>query len=367
MASTVFMDIVGYSKTPISQQTAMKNALNDVTSRAIEPVAESERIIVDTGDGAALCFFGDPEDALFAAMTVKEHVQKGAVSVPLLLRIGIHLGPVKIMMDVNGRPNVIGDGINFAERIMSFAGDGEILVSRAYYEVVSRLDEGNEALFHYLGVKRDKHVQEHQVYAVSPRMHGLADGGYGIDDDDMPVVIASGAASPTEVQDKPAQPAGPSEIDAIADDLFVAEEQRLAKYLGPLAGVIIKRASKSSHSVDEMYEKIAASIVDKADRADYLAGALLKGGGGDKLAPAAEATEAPAGPSASEARIPPSAEELARAESQLARHIGPLAGVLVRKASAHARNLDDLYLRLSEHIDNENDRRMFLATQGLEV
>jgi hypothetical protein len=39
-------------------------------------------------------------------------------------------------------------------------------VSRSYYEVVSRLDPQFERLFRYEGSRTDKHVREHEVYAV---------------------------------------------------------------------------------------------------------------------------------------------------------------------------------------------------------
>jgi hypothetical protein len=82
------------------------------------------------------------------------------------MRIGINLGPVKLIKDINSQPNIIGDGINVAQRVMSFSEPGQILVSRSYYEVVSRLSEGYAQLFHFEGSRTDKHVREHEVYAV---------------------------------------------------------------------------------------------------------------------------------------------------------------------------------------------------------
>jgi len=61
---------------------------------------------------------------------------------------------------------VIGDGINVAQRVMSFAHPNQILVSRSYHEVVSRLSQEYAQLFHYAGLHRDKHVREHEVYEV---------------------------------------------------------------------------------------------------------------------------------------------------------------------------------------------------------
>jgi hypothetical protein len=62
--------------------------------------------------------------------------------------------------------NIIGDGINVAQRIMGFARPGQLLVSRSFYEVVSRLSRDYERLFFHEGSRTDKHVRAHEVYSV---------------------------------------------------------------------------------------------------------------------------------------------------------------------------------------------------------
>ena len=69
----------------------------------------------------------------------------------LRLRIGINLGPVRVVKRHQRARNVIGDGINVAQRVMSFAEPNQILVSRSYYEVVSRLAPEYAQLFQYVG------------------------------------------------------------------------------------------------------------------------------------------------------------------------------------------------------------------------
>ncbi len=49
---------------------------------------------------------------------------------------------------------------------MGFAEPNQILVARSYYEVVSCLSDAYAKLFHYEGSRTDKHVREHEVYAV---------------------------------------------------------------------------------------------------------------------------------------------------------------------------------------------------------
>ena len=167
ICSVLFLDIVGYSKKPVAEQIQLKERLNALLTDALANVAVNDRIILDTGDGAALNFLGDPEDALFASLSIRESLATPLPHGPaLMLRFGINLGPVKLIKDINGQPNIIGDGINVAQRVMSFAEPGQILVSRSYHEVVSRLSEDLGKLFHFEGSRTDKHVREHEVYAV---------------------------------------------------------------------------------------------------------------------------------------------------------------------------------------------------------
>src|SRR3954468_10874438 len=160
VCSVLFLDIVEYSKKPVSEQLQLKQDFNRVLTRALEHVPPRDRIILDTGDGAAVTFMGDPEDALFAAMAMRDGV--GALAV----RCGVNLGPVRLVKDLNAQMNIIGDGINVAQRVMSFARPGQLLVSRSFYEVVSCLSRDYATLFHHEGARTDKHVREHDVYSV---------------------------------------------------------------------------------------------------------------------------------------------------------------------------------------------------------
>jgi class 3 adenylate cyclase len=160
VCSVLFLDIVEYSRKPVSEQLSLKQEFNRVLAQAVEQVASRDRIILDTGDGAAVCFMGDPEDALFAAMEMRD----GSGAVPM--RLGVNLGPVRLVKDLNGQVNIIGDGINVAQRVMSFARPGQLMVSRSFYEVVSCLSRDYAKLFQHEGARTDKHVREHDVYSV---------------------------------------------------------------------------------------------------------------------------------------------------------------------------------------------------------
>lgn len=168
ICSIVFLDIIDYSKKTDSEQIEIKNQFNSLINRSLKDVAENDRIILDSGDGAAIASNGSPEDVLFIALNIRDEILKNNIltATPLYVRFGINLGPVRVVKDINGRPNIIGDGINVAQRIMSFAKPNQILVSRSYYEVTSRLTQEISQMFDYSGMKQDKHVREHEIYSV---------------------------------------------------------------------------------------------------------------------------------------------------------------------------------------------------------
>ncbi len=189
ICSVVFIDLVGYSKKPVTEQIRLKTSLTSNLSEAIKDIPVNDRIILDTGDGAAISFLGDPEDALFVTLSLREKMIADAAATTVVegsgddaVRMGINLGPVKLVKDINGHPNIIGDGINVAQRIMSFARPGQIVVSRSYYDVVSNLASEYAKLFSYEGSRTDKHVREHEIYVVGHHEGALQKAKDGMKD-----------------------------------------------------------------------------------------------------------------------------------------------------------------------------------------
>jgi hypothetical protein len=162
VCSVLFLDIVGYSRFGVTEQIRLKQSFNDVLSTALADSDARERVVVDTGDGAAVTFLGNPERALFSALSVFDAAGQ------LPVRMGINLGPVHVTRDINGQENVIGDGINVAQRIMSFAAAGQLFVSRSFYDVVQLLSGEYATMFQAVGGRTDKHERTHEVFAVNP-------------------------------------------------------------------------------------------------------------------------------------------------------------------------------------------------------
>jgi hypothetical protein len=351
----------------------MKSALNRAIEGALSKVAEADRIMLDTGDGAAICFLGDPEEALFVANDIRDKTMQLAGEEAHELRIGINLGPIRIVKDVTGRTNVIGDGINVAQRVMSFAEVGEILVSRSYYEVVARLREGNEQMFRGLGVRTDKHVREHQLYALLlPGAAAASHPGGG-----AATTAASAAPKPAGAAPKPVGEALPrsEEKPPLAVDAAVLADlgARLARHIGPLAPVIVSRAVRGNSDLRAFLGAIAAPIADANDRQGFLstASALVFDSADDAAATAGQAPavrEPAAAPSTpSRAPEPIAAELVTLAARELADQLGPIAAVLAKKASAEAQDRHHFLQLLAARLPDEPSRRRFLAAVELKT
>ena len=168
IATVLFFDVVGYTKESVSKQIELKGQFNKLVSEFISDIEGNQRIILDTGDGAALGFLQHPEHAIEVALKFRDAVtaNKHQDFPELKVRMGIHLGPVNVLKDMNGQLNMVGDGINDAQRIMSFAMADQIFISRAYFDVASRLSNDYAKLFQYHGMESDKHGRQHQVYVV---------------------------------------------------------------------------------------------------------------------------------------------------------------------------------------------------------
>src|SRR5215831_2750695 len=147
IAYVLFIDIVGYSKLVTSEQHRLLELLNHIVHesehfRAAE--AKQRLITVPTGDGMALVFYNTPEAPVECAL----EVNRAASEHPeMKLRMGIHSGPVSGVVDVSGRSNIAGAGINIAARVMDSGDAGHILVSKHMAE----------DLEHYGNWKRDLH------------------------------------------------------------------------------------------------------------------------------------------------------------------------------------------------------------------
>src|SRR5881397_2993101 len=132
----LFIDIVGYSKLLINEQSEQIQKLKEIlrgTEQFRIAEAEGKLLRLPTGDGGALVFRTSPEAPVLCALEITKELQKdtGSKEKPQLrLRMGIHSGPVNEVIDLNEQANIAGAGINIAQRVMDCGDAGHILLSR---------------------------------------------------------------------------------------------------------------------------------------------------------------------------------------------------------------------------------------------
>jgi len=171
VASFLFTDLVGYSKGTAAEQYAAKATLSSILRGNLATLPDVDYRIKDTGDGALIAFTSSPEHALYMALAIAEDFGRAAGEAGFpsnRLRTGLHLGSVKESIDLEARPNFVGDGINAAKRIMDFAEPGQITASRAFFDAVASLDSAYAGLFRHVGAPDDKHGRAHELYAIAP-------------------------------------------------------------------------------------------------------------------------------------------------------------------------------------------------------
>ena len=157
-----------------------------------------------------------------------------------------------------------------------------------------------------------------------------------------------------------------SSVRWLPENALVQIERRLAVYLGPMAKVIVRRAAAKVRDVDNLLLLAAESLDTDLERKAFLA--------------CKETLDIKAAkPNQSESTVVKGAtgephtlltgslspEQISKATRLLARYLGPLATVLVRKAAQRADSVRALYLLLADELDSEAERAQFLREAGV--
>ncbi len=161
----LFIDIVSYSLNSMEQQDELLGRLQDIVRRTKqfqEARSTDQLISLPTGDGMALVFFQDPVISVRCALEIQSAVRLNS---ELQLRAGIHIGPIFRRADIKDNANVVGGGINLAQRVMDCGDAGHILISSSVAEVLLQLSEWPPYL-HDLGECEVKHGVRIHLYNV---------------------------------------------------------------------------------------------------------------------------------------------------------------------------------------------------------
>jgi adenylate cyclase len=163
IAHVLFMDLVGFSKHRINQQSYLQGKLNEIVSHTDEfrrAQTANQMICKSTGDGMALVFFVDPEAPVRCALQISRALLSNR---DVELRMGVHSGPVLRTVDANRQRDVAGSGINIAQRVMDCGDAGHILLSKTMADVLREIGDRDEHLDD-LGTTRVKHDVEVHLF-----------------------------------------------------------------------------------------------------------------------------------------------------------------------------------------------------------
>jgi hypothetical protein len=156
-------------------------------------------------------------------------------------------------------------------------------------------------------------------------------------------------------------PAGPAERGWDPEVLREIEAD-LARHIGPVAAIAVRRAARRAHDVAGLYDALGAHIESAREREEFLANARRF----DIRSPeglVSAIAEDPPGKAMTSGPLPrekPNPETLDAVEAQLAQYVGPIAKFLVKQQLQRFENLSKFYRDLAEHITDEAERAAFL-------
>lgn len=176
IAHVLFLDIVGFTKLRSVTQRIVLEKLQEIVRATEEYCAakNNKRLIaLPTGDGMALVFLtreGGSGPAISCAEKIAEAIiiyneSAADEDSKIKVRMGVHSGNVVRVSDINKNPNVAGEGINTAQRVMDCGDVGHILLSdMAYHFLPGEPDRKDICTsFGEVKVKHDQKVSLHNL------------------------------------------------------------------------------------------------------------------------------------------------------------------------------------------------------------
>ena len=153
-------------------------------------------------------------------------------------------------------------------------------------------------------------------------------------------------------------------------------EQTLARHVGPLASVLVRRAARECSDLNELYHRLAEQVSDPRARDAFLGQASLVTGGVGRTAGGTAGTPSTAvrgntaasrgsaGTGGASLGGPLTDGVIDKAQGLLAQHVGPIAKVLVKRAASGTDSRAVFFNRLAEAVSDPAARARFLADLG---
>lgn len=248
-----------------------------------------------------------------------------------------------------------------------------------FYELLTRQRPAREASLedtlnklndaHYLSGRNIRSIKPILRRALQPtpttRFQSAAefiDSLKAIDDMDLSQATTTLFPAPKDYKPETTPPVESASTSQWSDDLLLSLEHSLAKYVGPVAKLLIRKQSKTAASVEALVSSLTQHIPNENERSQFMKAMERTG-----ITTAGVSAAKPASPAAAIANTQtPVAKETLSATAQekitqmLAFHIGPLAGRVMQKAMKTTLEPNALLLQLAKQIPDEKERKTFL-------
>lgn len=165
----IFLDVVSFSTRSNNAQTAVIKALNKIVKQAVKVMEIEDTLYLPTGDGLCICLLRLEKVQLCMELackilelieekrnTEKEESRKFEV------RVGINENVDHLVVDINGKTNIAGAGINLAQRVMSVADGSQLMLSSSAHDIFNAIEPYRGTFREYK--VRIKHNLEIAVY-----------------------------------------------------------------------------------------------------------------------------------------------------------------------------------------------------------
>jgi hypothetical protein len=133
-----------------------------------------------------------------------------------------------------------------------------------------------------------------------------------------------------------------------------------------MAAIALKRAIRQTNDIKSLYDLLGRQVVNPRDQAEFLARGQRRADSDPDSRPHSTPPSVPepeSKPTPDQQTVSSGLANIASVESNLARYIGPIAKILIRRELEKHETLDNFYRALAAHIPDERDRETFLRAQ----
>src|SRR4051794_8238031 len=138
LAAIMATDVVGYSRSMLSDEAATLAALAAIRETTEKQIMQNRGRIANTAGDSVLAEFGSAVEAVRCAMEAQGALAKANSALPdsrhINFRIGVHVGDVMVRAG-----DLFGDGVNIAARLQTLSKAGGLCVSGVTYDQIRKI------------------------------------------------------------------------------------------------------------------------------------------------------------------------------------------------------------------------------------